>query len=36
MDAFRRAAIMLPRIRLRHVRRSKNLAGIALARRGLP
>jgi len=36
VDAFREAALHLPRIRLRHVPRSKNLAGIALARRGLP
>lgn len=34
--AFRDAAASIPRVRLRQVPRSKNLAGIALARRGLP
>jgi ribonuclease HI len=33
---FRLAAAAIPRVRLRQVSRSKNLAGIALARRGLP
>jgi ribonuclease HI len=34
--AFQLAAAVIPRVRLRQVPRSKNLAGIALARRGLP
>jgi ribonuclease HI len=33
LDAFRAAAAAFVRVRLRHVPRSKNLAGIALARR---
>jgi len=33
---FRQATADIARVRLRHVPRSKNLAGIALARRGLP
>ena len=33
LDAFRTVAAAIPRVRLKHVRRSKNLAGIALARR---
>ena len=32
---FQTAVLAIPRVRLRQVRRSKNLAGIALARRGL-
>lgn len=36
LTAFRIAAATIPRIRLRQVPRAKNLAGIALARRGLP
>jgi ribonuclease HI len=36
LDAYRIAAASIPRIRLRQVPRSKNLAGIALAQRGLP
>lgn len=36
LKAFDEAAAAFPRFRLRHVPRSKNLAGIALARRGLP
>lgn len=36
LAAFQDAAAGFSRIRLRHVPRTKNLAGIALARRGLP
>jgi len=36
LSAFRAATAALPRIHLKQVPRSKNLAGIALARRGLP
>lgn len=36
LAAYRERAGAIPRIRLRHVPRSRNLAGIALARRGLP
>ncbi|MEO5587088.1 MAG: ribonuclease HI family protein [Novosphingobium sp.] len=36
LTAYQTAAAAIPRVRLRHVPRSKNLAGIALARRGLP
>jgi ribonuclease HI len=36
VTAFKKVAETLPRIRLRHVPRSRNLAGIALARRSLP
>ena len=35
LAAFAAAAAAIPRVRLRQVPRSKNLAGIALARRGL-
>jgi ribonuclease HI len=34
--AFRDAIAVIPLVRLRQVPRAKNLAGIALARRGLP
>ena len=33
LDAYRAAIAVFPRVRLRHVMRSKNLAGIALAKR---
>ncbi|MCU6453711.1 reverse transcriptase-like protein [Sphingomonas sp. A2-49] len=33
LDAYRRAVAAIPRVHVRHVRRSKNLAGYALARR---
>jgi ribonuclease HI len=33
LDAYRAAIAAFPRVRLRHVLRAKNLAGIALARR---
>lgn len=36
LAAFQQEAATLPRCVVRHVPRSKNLAGIALARRGLP
>jgi len=36
LTTFRQATADIARVRLRHVPRSKNLAGIALARRGLP
>ena len=36
LATFRQATADIARVRLRHVPRSKNLAGIALARRGLP
>lgn len=36
LAAFRQAVERLPRYRLRQVPRAKNLAGIELARRGLP
>ncbi|MDO6415800.1 ribonuclease HI family protein [Sphingomonas sp. BIUV-7] len=36
LDAFRIAVAGFARVHLRHVARSKNLAGIALDRRGLP
>jgi ribonuclease HI len=36
LDRFRIAAAGFARVRLKQVPRSKNLAGIALARRGLP
>lgn len=36
LAAFKDAAAAISRVRLRQVPRSKNLAGIALARRGLP
>jgi ribonuclease HI len=36
LATFRQAATVFPRVRLRHVPRSKNLAGIALARRNDP
>jgi ribonuclease HI len=36
LTRFKNVVASLPRVRLRPVSRSKNLAGIALARRGLP
>jgi ribonuclease HI len=36
LAAYLQAITAFERVRLRHVPRSKNLAGIALARRGLP
>lgn len=36
LKTFEQAVAAFGRVRLRHVPRSKNLAGIALARRGLP
>jgi ribonuclease HI len=36
LASYRELAVGLERVVLRHVPRSKNLAGIALARRGLP
>lgn len=36
LASFQEVALRFTRVRLRHVPRTKNLAGIALARRGLP